>query len=82
MSAVQRPTAQSRAELRGRERPNARLALTITEACEALGISWPTWREHVMPEVKVVRRGRVKLVAVAELERWLSENGERVGGGS
>jgi hypothetical protein len=31
-----------------------------------------------MPEVKIVRRGRVKLVAVAELERWLSENGERV----
>lgn len=59
-----------------------RLALSIAEACEALGVSWPTWRQHVMPEVKVVRRGRVKLVAVAELERWLSENGERVDGDS
>jgi hypothetical protein len=31
--------------------------------------------EHIAPELKWVRRGRRKLVAVAELERWLKENG-------
>lgn len=53
-----------------------RLALSVQEACEALGVSWDFWREHVEPGVRIVRRGRRKLVAVAELERWLAENGE------
>jgi hypothetical protein len=65
--------------LREREHPKApRLALDVTEACEALGVSWPTWREHIEPEVKIVRVGRRKLVAVAELERWLADRGERI----
>lgn len=55
-----------------------RLALTVGEACEALGVSWDFWREHIEPDVRVVRRGRRKLIAVAELERWLGESAERV----
>jgi len=55
-----------------------RLALSIGEACEALGVSWDFWREHIEPTVRVVRRGRRKLVPVAELERWLAENAEQV----
>ena len=54
-----------------------RLALDVTEACEALGVSWDFWREHVAPDVRIVRRGRRKLVPVAALERWLDENAER-----
>lgn len=72
------PKPSTPAALRGLDHPK-RLALNVTEACEALGISWPTWREHVMPEVKIVRRGRLKLVAVSELQRWLDANGDRVG---
>jgi hypothetical protein len=53
-----------------------RLALNIEEACAALGVSWDFWSEHIAPEIRVVRRGRRKLVAVAELERWLERNGE------
>jgi hypothetical protein len=56
--------------------PVPRLALTIDEACAALGVSWAFWKEHVAPEVKLVRRGRRQLVAVAELDRWLAKNGE------
>lgn len=59
--------------------PVPRLALNIEEACDALGLSWKAWREHVEPHVKVVRCGRCKRVSVRELERWLAENGERVG---
>jgi hypothetical protein len=53
-----------------------RLALNVEEACESLSISWDTWREHVEPDVRIVRVGRRKLIAVAELERWLAENAE------
>jgi hypothetical protein len=55
-----------------------RLALSVGEACEALGIGWDFWREHIEPEVRVVRRGRRKLVATAELARWLDANAEAV----
>ncbi len=55
-----------------------RLALSVEEACAALGVSWDFWREHIEPDVRVVRRGRRKLIAVAELERWLDRNAEAI----
>jgi len=39
-------------------------------------VSWDFWREHVEPNVRVVRRGRRKLVATRELERWLEHEAE------
>jgi acetyl-CoA carboxylase carboxyltransferase component len=54
------------------------LALDVSECCAALGCSWDFWSEHVAPEVRIVRRGRRKLIAVAELERWLDENAHAV----
>lgn len=53
-----------------------RLALSIEEACAAVGVSWGTWKEHIAPNVRIVRLGRKKLVPVAELERWLAERAE------
>jgi excisionase family DNA binding protein len=55
-----------------------RLALNVGEACKALGVSWETWQRHIASEVKIVRLGRRKLIAVAELERWLAASGERM----
>jgi hypothetical protein len=55
------------------------LALSVEQACESLGVSWKLWRSEIEPDVAVVRCGRRKMVSVAELERWLSEHGERVG---
>jgi hypothetical protein len=55
-----------------------RLALSVEEACGALGVCWDFWSKHIVPEVRMVRRGRRKLVAVSELQRWLEESGERV----
>jgi hypothetical protein len=57
--------------------PVPRVALSIEEACAALGVSWDTWDEHIAPHVKIVRIGRRKLVPVAELERWLVKEAER-----
>lgn len=51
-----------------------RLALTVEEACAALGVSWDFWSEHVAHDVRIVRAGRRKLVPVAELQRWLEVN--------
>lgn len=51
-----------------------RLALSKAEAAEALGVSVDFFEQHVMPELRVVRRGRRRLIPVRELERWLGEN--------
>jgi hypothetical protein len=54
-------------------RPSAavRLALTRPEAAAAIGISLDSFERYVQPELRLVRRGRLRLVPVAELERWL-----------
>jgi excisionase family DNA binding protein len=52
--------------------PVPRLALSPDEAAASLGISRDFLDQHVMPELRVVRRGRRRLVPVRELERWLS----------
>jgi len=48
----------------------------VAEACDALGVGWDFWREHVEPELRVVRRGRRKLIALAELEAWLARSAD------
>jgi hypothetical protein len=58
--------------------PVPRLALNVQEACSSIGVSWDVWRQHIEPDVRVVRLGSRKLIPVAELERWLSEHGEAV----
>jgi len=60
----------------GRQVPT--LALSVEGACQALGVSWDLWREHIEADVRVVRVGRRKLVAVSELQRWLDEHGEAI----
>jgi excisionase family DNA binding protein len=50
-----------------------RLALSPDEAAQALGVSRDYFDEHVKPELRIVRRGRLILIAVRELERWLGD---------
>lgn len=57
-----------------------RLALSKSEAAEALGISVDFLEEHVTHELRVVRCGRRRLIPVAELERWLDEHALRARG--
>ena len=56
--------------------PVPRLALDVTEACAAVGVSWDTWRQHIEPDMRLVRIGRRKLVPVSELQRWLADHAE------
>ncbi len=55
-----------------------RLALSISEACEAIGVGWDFWRQNIEADVRLVRIGRRKLVPVRELELWLAEHAEKV----
>jgi excisionase family DNA binding protein len=54
-----------------------RLALSPDEAAAVLGVSRDYFDEHVIDELRVVRRGRRILVALAELERWLDRAAAR-----
>ena len=47
------------------------MALMPAEAAASLGVSRDFFDEHVLPELRIVRRGRLVLVPVAELQRWL-----------
>lgn len=58
-------------ELVERVSARERLALKPADAAAALSISRDAFDEHVLPELRVVRRGRLVLVPVRELERWL-----------
>jgi excisionase family DNA binding protein len=54
--------------------PALRLALSKPEAAASLGVSIDTLERHIMPELRVVRRGRLVLIPVREIERWLERS--------
>jgi excisionase family DNA binding protein len=58
----------------GGRRTLPRLAVSPDEAAALLGVSRDYFDEHVLDELRVVRRGRRILVALAELERWLARS--------
>jgi hypothetical protein len=55
-----------------------RLAYRVGEAAVVLGVSEDFFAEHIGPELRWIRRGAVKLVAHAELERWLASSSAHV----
>jgi excisionase family DNA binding protein len=60
------------------EAPIPRVALTVPEAAASLGVGVDFFNENVRAELKLIRRGSKRLIPVAELERWATENAERV----
>jgi excisionase family DNA binding protein len=68
-----RPDAPDRLT-RARAREVPRFSLTRLEAATSLGVSVDFFEEHVQPELRLVRRGRLVLVPVQELERWVERN--------
>ena len=53
------------------------IALGPDEAAALLGVSRDYFDEHVIAELRIVRRGRRILVSLAELERWLARASKR-----
>ena len=56
-----------------------RLAMSKQEAAQALGVSINFFEEHIAHELRMVRRGRRRLIPVHELERWLEKNADLAG---
>jgi len=55
----------------------SRLALTKSEAATALGMSIDSLERYVLPHLKIVRRGSLRLIPVKELESYIERNLER-----
>jgi excisionase family DNA binding protein len=51
-----------------------RLALSRAEAAASLGMSVDSFERYVQGQVRLVRLGRLVLVPLSELERWLEAN--------
>jgi hypothetical protein len=68
------------ARTRAREAP--RLALRPEEAAESLGVSRNYFDAHIAPELRFVRRSRLKLFPIVELEGWLDREAARALEGS
>jgi len=67
---------EPRAAAESARSPEPKLALSLAAAAHALDVSDDFFREHVKPELRIVRRGRRQFIARAELERWLAASGE------
>src|SRR6478672_11668564 len=70
-------SALSQRPAKERKRVLPRLSVSPNEAAEMLGVSRDYFDEHVVHELRIVRRGRRILVALVELERWLDRNAAR-----
>lgn len=55
-----------------------RVALSRQEAAISLGMSLDSFERHVQPELRLIRRRKLRLVPLAELERWANDNAEWV----
>jgi hypothetical protein len=56
--------------------PVPRYALTRAEAAASLGMSLDSFEHHVQPHLKVIRLGRVRVIATEELAAWARKAGE------
>jgi hypothetical protein len=57
--------------------PIPRLALSREEAAVALSMSLDSFERYIQPSIRMCRLGRMRLVPIAELVRWLEDNAER-----
>lgn len=53
-----------------------RIALTPAEAAPTIGVGLDFFDANVASELRIVKRGRKRLIPVAELERWVVESAE------
>ncbi len=80
MGANGGPGATESSGVRETRRGVRPLAVRPEQAAEALGVSRSFFFSAILPELRVVRCGRLRLVPVTELERWLEANATRVFG--
>ena len=47
------------------------------DAADVLSMSLDSFERYVQPELRIVRKGSMRLVPRSELERWIEENASR-----
>ena len=57
-----------------------KLALSVEEAAEAVGVGRSHFYKEIYPQLRVVYSGRRRLIPVRELDRWLDEHAVRLAG--
>src|SRR4051812_15270219 len=68
--AVARAAGTARVRDQPSTSPIPRIALTRDEAAAALGMNLNSFERHVQADLRLIRRGKLRLVSVRELERW------------
>jgi len=58
--------------------PVPRVTLRPEEAAAALGVSRDFFDHNIAPELRAIRRGRLKLYPVRELVRWVETSAARL----
>jgi excisionase family DNA binding protein len=58
-------------------RDSPQLALRPEQAARALGVSRSFFFAEILPELRVVRCGRLRLVPLRSLEDWLEQHAAR-----
>jgi hypothetical protein len=61
----------------GRSRTSVHIVRSMPLGLEAIGVSRAFFYVQVMPELRVARVGRKRLIPVSELERWLDKSASR-----
>lgn len=59
------------------KRPVPRFSLTREEAAASLGMGLTSFEQYVQPEVRVIRKGKLRLIPCADLEKWADRNAAR-----
>ena len=54
------------------------VAVTREVTARMLGIALSSFERYVQSDVRMIRRGKHRLVLVSEIHRWATENAERV----
>lgn len=52
-----------------------RIALTLREAAESVGVSLKTLRRHILPTIKATRFGNNVLIRPSDLDEWIQRHG-------
>jgi hypothetical protein len=51
-----------------------KILLTRSDAADTLSMSVDSFERHVQPDLRLVRQGRLVLVPISELEKWVERN--------
>jgi hypothetical protein len=59
--------------------PVPRTTLTLEEAAASAGVSLSHFRRHILPDLRVIYSGNVRLVPLTELVQWAEKQARLAG---